>query len=82
MADGAKSVEELTFKESLTEVEGIVRGLESNQIEFEESIESYERGVKLIADLQHRLDGAQQKITVLMGELEEDEGDGIDTKLS
>lgn len=75
-------VDALSFKEGLTELDAIVRGLESNQLELEESIESYERGVKLLASLRCRLDEAQQKVTVLMGELEEDEGDAVDTKLS
>lgn len=79
---GERDVTELSFKEGLTELDAIVRGLESNQLELEESIESYERGVRLLASLRQRLDEAQQKVTVLMGELEEDDGDAVDTKLS
>ena len=37
----------LSFKEGLEELAAIVRSLESNQIELEQSIESYERGVAL-----------------------------------
>ena len=72
----------LSFKEGLEELAAIVRSLESNQIELEQSIESYERGVALLASLQKRLNEAQQKVTVLMGELEPENDDSIDTTLS
>lgn len=78
----ASNVEDLSFKEGLNELAEIVRSLEGNQLELEQSIESYERGVKLLASLQKRLDDAQQKVTVLMGELEPESDDSIDTTLS
>lgn len=65
-----KPVEELTFREAMAELEGIVRILESNSLELEESLVSYERGVSLLRALQGRLNEAQQKVEVLMGELE------------
>ena len=77
-----KPVSELSFKEGLFELDGIVRSLESGQLELEESIKSYERGVELLGSLKSRLDEAQQKVSVLMGELEPDAGDEIDEKLS
>ncbi len=77
-----KSIEELSFKEGLVELDHIVRSLEGNQLELEDSIKSYERGVKLLGDLKKRLDTAEQKVTVLMGELKPDDGDEIDNKLS
>lgn len=77
-----KKIEELSFKEGLVELDHIVRSLEGNQLELEDSIKSYERGVKLLGDLKKRLDTAEQKVTVLMGELKPDDGDEIDTKLS
>lgn len=76
-----RPVEELSFKEGLLELDGIVRALESNQLELEASIASYERGVKLLAALQAKLDEAQQKVTVLMGELDA-EADDVDSTLS
>ena len=77
-----KDIEELTFKEGLLELDRIVKALEGNQLELEQSIESYERGVALLASLQKRLDTAQQKITVLMGELEPESSDDVDHHLS
>ena len=81
--DEKKPVEELTFREALSELESIVSVLESNTLELEESLASYERGVKLLAALQGRLSQAQQKVDVLMGELVADADDAArDTSLS
>ena len=77
-----RAIEEMSFKEASVELEQIVRALENNQLELEESIASYERGVALLGALQKRLDAAQQKVTVLMGELEPETSDEIDTQLS
>ena len=77
-----KNVSEMSFKEGLVELDQIVRALEGNQLELEQSIASYERGVELLGALQKRLDDAQQKVTVLMGELEPENDDSIDTTLS
>lgn len=65
-----KPIEELTFREAMAELDGIVRVLESNSLELEDSLMSYERGVSLLRALQGRLNEAQQKVEVLMGELQ------------
>ena len=72
-------IDDLSFKEGLDELATIVRSLESNQVELEQSIQSYERGVALLASLQKRLNEAQQKVTVLLGELEPENDDSLDT---
>lgn len=77
----ACDIEKLSFKEGLQELESIVHAIEGNQLEIEQALASYERGVQLLASLQKRLDTAQQKVTVLMGELETDD-DSVDTRLS
>jgi exodeoxyribonuclease VII small subunit len=68
------AADDLTFGSALAELEQIVRSLESGQLELEESLEHYERGVALLNACQRKLDGAQQRITMLVGELEDDEG--------
>ncbi|MDR1015166.1 MAG: exodeoxyribonuclease VII small subunit [Coriobacteriales bacterium] len=73
---------DLSFREASEELEGIVRVLEGSQLELEESLESYERGVTLLRALQVRLAEAQQKVTVLLGELDADSDDSIDGTLS
>lgn len=65
----AKAIEDMTFREGVAEVEHIVGVLQSNTLELEDSISAFERGVKLLGNLQGRLNTAQQKVDVLMGEL-------------
>jgi exodeoxyribonuclease VII small subunit len=80
--DSAKQIQDMTFKELLTELEETVLALESNQLELEESIKRYERGVELLRASRQRLEGAQQKVTTLLGELEVESDDSVDTQLS
>ncbi len=75
-------LDEMTFRQASEELESIVRLLESNQLELEESLKHYERGVTLLKTLQGRLKDAQQKVTVLLGEIEPVSDDAIDTSLS
>ena len=78
-----KPIEELTFREAMAELDRIVGVLESNSLELAQSVTAYERGVKLIGSLKKRIDGAQQRIDVLMGELEKPADDEVrDTTLS
>lgn len=78
-----KPIEEMTFREAAAELDVIVRQLEGNTMELEDTLESYERGVKLIAALQKRLSDAEQKVEVLMGELSGQQEDAVrDTTLS
>jgi exodeoxyribonuclease VII small subunit len=78
-----KSIDQMTFREAMAELEGIVAKLESNTLELEDSLAAYERGVALLRDLQGRLTGAQQKVDVLMGTLEPEVSDDVrDSTLS
>ena len=83
MTETIKPIEELTFREAMAELDGIVGVLESNTLELEDSLKSYERGVSLLGALQGRLSEAQQKVDVLMGELVGEADDAQrDTRLS
>lgn len=73
MAD-VKPVGELTYKEASQELERIIRSLESGDMELEESLESYSRGVELLKSLRSRLADAEQKVSVLLADV-----DGTDT---
>lgn len=78
-----KPIEQLTFREAMAELDGIVGTLESNTLELEDSLAKYERGVVLLRALQGRLSDAQQKVDVLMGQLEPEVSDEQrDTTLS
>lgn len=65
--------EQLAFGEALAELETIVTALESGQLELEDSMSRYERGVALLRALQGKLGDAQQRVTMLLGELEAEE---------
>ena len=76
-------VEELSFRQGIEELDGIVSLLESNTLELEQSIAKYERGVKLLAMLQAKFGAAQQRVEVLMGEMTPEVSDSEqDTRLS
>lgn len=70
MTETKKAIEELSFREAMAELEEIVGVLETNTLELEESLSRYERGVTLLTALRTRLNGAQQKVETLMGELD------------
>ena len=63
---GERPIEELTFKEASIELERIVRALESGELELEESLERYNRGVELLRSLRERLSDAEQRVQVLL----------------
>ena len=65
MADVQK-LEDMTFKEASTELEQIVRSLEAGDLELEESLAQYTRGVELLKSLRERLSNAEQKVRVLL----------------
>ncbi len=69
-----KKVEELTYKEASQELERIIRSLESGDMELEDSLESYTRGVELLKSLRSRLSEAEQKVSILLQDV-----DGTDT---
>lgn len=56
------TLEKLSFEEALTELEKIVRQLESGGADLKTSIESYERGMALKSFCESRLKEAQGRI--------------------
>ena len=62
--------EDLTFGAALGELEQIVRALESGQLELEDSLARYERGVALLRACQAKLGEAEQRVRMLMGQLD------------
>lgn len=83
MDQDLKPIDQMTFREAANELDAIVRKLEANTMELEDTLAFYERGVKLVSDLQKRLSEAEQKVEVLMGELSGEQADGVrDTTLS
>lgn len=61
-----RDIDGMTFKEASTELEQIVRSLEAGDLELEESLARYGRGVALLKSLRERLADAEQKVRVLV----------------
>lgn len=61
-----RDIEEMSFRDASTELEQIVRALEAGDLELEEALERYSRGVELLRSLKQRLADAEQKVRVLM----------------
>ena len=61
MADAA-DLDGLSFEQALAELERIVTQLESGQAPLEQSIELYERGAKLKAHCETRLEAARLRV--------------------
>ena len=71
MADEPRKIEDMTFKEASIELEQIVRALESGELELEDSLDRYARGVELLKSLRERLSTAEQKVRVLLDATDE-----------
>lgn len=82
-SDQASQTENLRFRDAMAELNDIVALLESNTLELEESLVKYERAIYLLRFLRTRLTQAQQKVDVLMGQLDESPADStVDSTLS
>ena len=64
--------EETSLEEALDDLEQIVEVLEEGKMSLEESLELYEKGMKLVGLCQNRLQNAQKRIEYLTGELPSD----------
>ncbi len=63
----------VSFEAAITELEAIVNQLESGDLELEQSLTLFERGIELTRLSQARLQAAEQKVQILMeknGQLE------------
>jgi exodeoxyribonuclease VII small subunit len=59
--------DDLSFEESLVELERLVRELEDGRLGLDESLSRYERGVGLIRRCHDQLRRAEQRILLLSG---------------
>lgn len=62
-----KAINSPSFEEALTELESLVETLEHGDLSLEESLKTFERGVKLTRTCQDALKQAEQKIQILSG---------------
>ena len=61
MTEGAP-IEEMTFEQAMAELERVVETLEKGEVALEESISLYERGARLKAHCEAKLEGAEERV--------------------
>jgi len=61
-----KKLENLSFEESLGELDTIVQSLEQGELSLEESMALFERGLNLSQVSQAKLQAAEQKVKILL----------------
>ena len=59
---------EPTFEEALARLEDIVRRLESQDLDLDESLRLFEEGVERLRAVRDRLAGAEAKVKHLLGD--------------
>jgi exodeoxyribonuclease VII small subunit len=64
----SKDKKAVDFEQQLAALEGLVNSLESGELSLEESLKSFEEGIKVARDCQAALKSAEQKVEVLMRE--------------
>ncbi|RNI14167.1 exodeoxyribonuclease VII small subunit [Methanohalophilus sp. RSK] len=67
----SSNTENKNFEDSLLELEDIVERLENGQISLQESMEMFERGIKLAGICNHILQESEQRIEQLIERNEE-----------
>jgi exodeoxyribonuclease VII small subunit len=57
-----------TFEAAVSELEAIVRQMETGSLALEQALEQYQRGVVLLRYCQDKLDAAEQQVRILEGD--------------
>ncbi len=63
----AKKPENLSFEEALDELSHIVAQMEQGELSLEQSLKQFERGIALANASSSKLQQAEQKVAILMG---------------
>ncbi|MDA0796960.1 MAG: exodeoxyribonuclease VII small subunit [Proteobacteria bacterium] len=63
MKNEKKSVD---FEQQLASLEALVESLESGELSLEDSLKSFEAGIKVARECQQALKAAEQKVEILM----------------
>ncbi|MCB1667251.1 MAG: exodeoxyribonuclease VII small subunit [Porticoccaceae bacterium] len=57
----------IDFEKSLNELEALVEDMEQGNLNLEESLKAFEKGIKITRDCQQALTEAEQKVELLKG---------------
>lgn len=63
---GVRPEDGVKFEDQLENLEAIVTRIDSGELSLEESIDAFERGVRLVRSLNHKLDEVERRVEVLM----------------
>ena len=66
------------FENALEELEALVTAMEDGELSLEESLQAFEKGIKLTRECQSALKQAEQKVQVLINENGDTEALDID----
>lgn len=69
--DGPESSLEFDFEVAMLELETLVSGMESGDLPLEESLKEFEKGIKLSRRCQQALNEAEQRVSILLDDQEE-----------
>jgi len=72
LSGGGIIKDDLNLEEALEDLEEIVGRLEDGKLTLDESLELFERGIRLVRLCSARLESAEQRIESLSGELPRD----------
>ena len=73
----AKEDKKIDFESSLKELESIVEKLEDEDINLEDSVKSFEKGISLVKECQKQLHNAELKIKKLLDDGSSSEADNL-----
>lgn len=76
-----KKAASFDFEKALEELEDLVTAMEEGEMSLEESLQAFEKGIKLTRECQGALKQAEQKVQVLLdesGETEEFDADELE----
>ena len=62
---GSRRKQDPSFEESLDELEALVERMESGQLDLEESLGAFERGIALTRTCQEALAAAEERVEIL-----------------
>ena len=61
----AKAKKSIQFEDQLAQLEALVEAMESGDLSLEDSLKSFEQGIKLARECQSALKAAEQKVEML-----------------
>lgn len=67
-----KKPENMSFEETLSELESIVNQLEQGELSLEQALRQFERGIQLARGGQHKLQQAEQQVQQLIGKQDDE----------